>query len=96
MCTDKKKAVLGDFRAKKASYPSRTACLGFKNCFFVNYRLATARHGVRSAKLLNFLFTFKKSTYEEKKGYPTLRAVYIIIYSTLQENGLMSVGRRGS
>lgn len=68
MCTDKKKAVLGDFRAKKASCPSRTACLGFKNCFFVNYRLATARHGVRSAKLLNFLFTFKISTYEKKKN----------------------------
>jgi len=79
MCTDKKKAVLGDFRAKmgeylrlrwnrnrrdgrerkKASYPPRTACLGLE-IFFVNYRLATARHGVRSAKLLNFLFTFKK------------------------------------
>ena len=66
MCTDKKKAVLGDFRAKKASYPSRTACLGLE-IFFVNYRLATARHGVRSAKLLNFLFTFKNTTYEKKK-----------------------------
>jgi hypothetical protein len=55
ICTDKKKAVLGDFRAKKASYPSRTACLGLE-VFFVNYRLATARHGFRSAKLLNFTF----------------------------------------
>ena len=91
MCTDKKKAVLGDFRAKKASYPSRTTCLGLE-IFFVNYRLATARHGVRSAKLLNFLFTFKNTTYEEKKEYPTLRAFYLIIYGTLQENYLMSVG----
>ena len=77
MCTDKKKAVLGDFRAKmgeylrlrwnrnrrdgrerkKASYPSRTACHSIKNCYFVNYRLATAHHGFCSAKLLNFLFT---------------------------------------
>jgi hypothetical protein len=40
---------------KKASYPSRTACLGLE-VFFVNYRLATARHGFRSAKLLNFTF----------------------------------------
>ena len=55
MCTDKKKVVLGDFRAKKASYPSRTACLDFKNCFVVNYRLVTVRHGFRLAKLLNFL-----------------------------------------
>lgn len=66
MCTDKKKAVLGDFRAKKASYPSRTACLGLE-IFFVNYRLATARHGVRSAKLLNFLFTFKYLLMRKKR-----------------------------
>jgi hypothetical protein len=57
---DIKTPVFAVFRAKrkKASYPSRTACLGLE-IFFVNYRLATARHGFRTAKLLNFLFTFK-------------------------------------
>jgi hypothetical protein len=49
----------GRGRTKKASDPSRTACLGFKNCYLVNYRFATARHGFCSAKLLNFLFALK-------------------------------------
>lgn len=51
------------------------ACLGFKNCFFVNYRLATARHGVRSAKLLNFLFTFK-----DTRRFGLFTLLYIVHY----------------
>lgn len=95
MCTDKKKAVLWDFRAKmegiirlpwhgniqnekrQAIHRGRLALS--LNCYFVNYRLATARHGFRSAKLLNFLFTLIKFKFMIKKEHPTLRAVYLIL-----------------